>query len=112
MLQLCQGGSRGTSKNVSTRSPRTAAKAKSPQRVVAGERFGHRVRREPPGVCALERMGLQLATHGPAMEHDRVERHAGEPEPQPVEHARSRRAPRSGCRSPLRTSFTAISDAE
>ena len=54
--------------------------------VVPDERVGQLVGAEEPDVGGLERVGLELASGGDAMEDDRVERDAGEAHPHPVEH--------------------------
>ena len=73
---------------------------------------GHRrqvVQREPADVAGLERVGLQLAADGPAVEHQRVQRDAGEAA------GAGRRARRCSCTTshsmPVSscTSFTATS---
>ena len=58
----------------------------APQRSAPASGYGQRVLGEPADVGALERVGLELAADGPAVEHERVERDAGEAEAQAVEH--------------------------
>ncbi len=52
----------------------------------AGDRLGQRVLGEPPDAVGLERMGVERPADRPAVEHQRVERDAGEAEAQAVEH--------------------------
>ena len=51
------------------------------------EAVGHRVLREEPHVGALEGMRRERAARRPAVEDQRVQRHVGEPETEPVEEA-------------------------
>ena len=72
-----------------TVSPSIAAEREVDPPVLPGERLRQRVAREEPDLARLERVTAQLAADHPAVEHERVERHAGEAEPEAVEHAMS-----------------------
>ena len=50
-----------------------------------GQRRRKRVLAEPPDIGALERVRLEGPAHRPHVEHERVEGHLGEAEPQAVE---------------------------
>ena len=82
-----------------------------PQVGRTGERFRQRIEGEEADVEALERVRGQLAAGGAAVEHQRVERDAGEAEAQAVEHGESRTSSHSMPVSSW-TSLTATSAAE
>src|SRR5947208_11671510 len=57
-----------------------------PPALGAGQRGGQLVLAEPAHLSCLERVALQATPDGPAVEDERVQRHAGEPESETVEH--------------------------
>ena len=63
-----------------------AAKAWAPHWSAPASGSGSASSANQPTSRGLERVGRQLAADGPAVEHQRVERDAGEAEAQAVEH--------------------------